>query len=475
MPSFLRSPAARPGLAALGLALLAPAPARAHGLWGHIHVTGWAVENMPDDELRAFLLEPEVFNALLFGATFTDTGYAVDDPASRAYSEHTHWEPFIEDYVEWLRANDPPPWDDLESRKRVAFLMGCASHGLQDELFDSLFLYQVEEHDGGGQDEADPGTDGFLALDGHLRLFPTEYIPLETVLELYTTLDEEVTEAVIDEAVGLVTGVYINDTLGPAVAEQLGEQYQDVIPWTREHYLDADLPGSLRAEVYPTMAYQQAIWDRLHDGLDADEATVFAYPEPPRRVGSTDAASAHSWVSVVFGVGVRYTDDLAVLVDAEGAVVPTVSGNSRWDPEWTRVFRLLPAEDLAPGGWYTVRLRAGVETIDGQTSTAPWEMRFQAPCDEATAALCEDLGEIPEAGLDGELSEDPDPAEPPDTPAEAGCGCATGPSGAWVGGTLLAAALVRRRRATTGRTPARPRGPGSPGSFPAPRGDSASR
>ena len=33
-------------------ALLLSGEATAHGLWGHVHVTGWAVENMPDDELR---------------------------------------------------------------------------------------------------------------------------------------------------------------------------------------------------------------------------------------------------------------------------------------------------------------------------------------------------------------------------------------------------------------------------------------
>lgn len=450
MPASPPRPAARLGLVALGLLLAAPA--HAHGLWGHIHVTGWAVENMPDDELRAFLLEPEVFNALLFGATFTDTGYAIDDPASRAYAEHTHWEPFVEDYVTWIRENDPPPWTSLESRKRVAFLMGCASHGLQDELFDSLFLYQVEEHDGGSQDEADPGTDGFLALDDHLRFVPTEDIPVETVLELYAELDETITEAVIDEAVGLVTGVYINDTLGLAVAEQLGEEYQDLIPWTRQHYLDAELPGSLRAEIYPTMAYQQALWARLHEGLPADEATVYAWPEAPRRLGSADAASAHAWVSLVFGVGVRYADDLVELVDAEGSVVPTAAGNSRWGPEYTRVVRSMPLDDLTPGGWYTARLRAGVETIDGQVSAAPWSFTFQAPCDEATADRCEELGDIPEPGLDGVLQEDPDPVEP--TPAAEGCGCATsGPAG-WAGAGLAAAALVRRRRTVDRRRPA---------------------
>lgn len=439
---------------AAGALLLTPAPAGAHGLWGHIHVTGWAVENMPDDELRAFLMEPEVFNALVFGATFTDTGYAVQESASRAYSEHTHWEPFIQDYVEWIRVNDPPPWTTIESKKRVAFLLGCASHGLQDELFDSLFLYQVEEHDGGaGQDEADPGTDGFLALDDRLRFVPEVDMPLETLLELYAGLDEEITEEVIDEAVTLVTAVYINDTLGPVVAEQLGDQYDDVIPWTREHYLDADLPGSLRAEIYPTMRYQQAIWERLHDGLDADRATVFAYPESPRRLLGPDAGSADSWVSFVFGVGVRYEEDLVELVDADGEVVPTTSGNSRWGPTWTRVVRLMPSVELVAGGWYTARLRAGVETIDGQVSDTPCELSFQVECAEGATGDCPDLGALTEPTLDGLVEDTGAPAADPDAPppADPGCGCATGRGQAPVGLALLLAGLVWRRAARRDR------------------------
>ncbi len=437
------------------IALLAPTPAWAHGLWGHVHVTGWAVENMPDDELRAFLLEPEVFNALVFGATFTDTGYARDDSASRAYAEHTHWEPFVQDYVEWIRANDPPPWTSLESKKRVAFLLGCASHGLQDELFDTLFLYQVTEHDGGGQDEADPGTDGFLALDGHLRFVPQEDIPMETLLELYAGVDDGITEDVITESVDLVTSFYINDSIGLAVAADLGDQYDDVIPWTRAHYLDAELPGSLRAEIYPTMRYQQAIWERLHDGLAADDATVFAHPEAPRRLLTGDATATSSWVSLVFGVGVRYEDDLVELVDADGAEVPFTQANSRWGPEFTRVVRLAPAEDLAPGAWYTARLRAGVETIDGQVSGEPWELAFQVECD--VGGDCEDLGEVPEARIDGLPADtgaddtDPDTADDPEAPQ--GCGCATGPGAAPFGGVLLLAGLVRRTRS---RREARP-------------------
>lgn len=443
----LRSGIARAGsrlLAAIALGAMLASPAAAHGLWGHVHVTGWAVENMPDDDLRAFLYDdPEVFNALLFGAVFTDTGYSRDVPGSRAYAEHTHWEPFIHDFVTWILENDPPPWTTLESKKRVAFLLGCASHGLQDEIFDTLFLEQLGEHDGAGQEVSDPGTDGFLSLDGHLRFFPTVDIPMSTVLTLYEGLPEEVTEEVILGSVELVTSVYINEEFGPGFAAGLGNQYADDMPWGRVHYLDPEVPGSLRAEIYPTMRYQQAIWARLHGEFAADDVAVFAYPDAPRRLRSGDPATVDSWVTLIFGAGVRYEADLLELRDEAGATIPFVPGNTRWGASDTRVIRVAPGEPLTPGGWYTARLRPGASLIDGRATAEPWELRFQVACATADDPACPPLGELPVAGIDGVLAV----ADPAGAKVDRGCGCAHGGASpglaAWA---LLAAARRRARR-----------------------------
>lgn len=438
---------------------LAAQPAHAHGLWGHVHVTGWAVENLPPGELRSFLLdEPEVFNALLFGAVFADTGYALDDPAARAYSEHAHWEPFVEDFATWVRANDPPPWNDLASRKRVAFLLGCASHGLQDALFDSLFLHQVESHDGVGQDETDPGTDGFLALDGHLRFTPEREIPLETVLELFEALPEDVTEQVIDDAVSLVTAVYINDTVGPLVAAQLGLQALEVMPWGYAHYLDPDVPGSLRAEILPTAAYQQALWDRLHGRPVVDPTAVF--PEPERRLRSGEVGAPDSWVTVGFGQGVAVGSvDLVLEDDAGGRVGASVVGN-RWGSDPSRVVRLQPTEPLVPGAFYTARLAAGAEGIDG-TALAAWHHTFQVACaaddDPACPPLAPAVASIdgpvapttPTASIPTGATADTgaDATSPTEAPAPvdeaAGCGC---DGGAGSGGLWGLAVLLGWRR-----------------------------
>lgn len=442
-----------PSLALLA-GLLLPAPAAAHGIWGHVHVTGWAVENMPDDELRAFLLDdPEVFNALLFGAVFTDTGYALDDPAARAYSEHTHWEPFIQDYIEWIREHDPPPWDSLESKKRVAFLMGCASHGLQDSIFDSLFLHQVEERDGASQDETDPGTDGFLVVDGHIRFVPERDIPMETVLELYEVLDEEVTEETIDEAVSLVTGFYVNGEGGLGVAAGFAELYEDEMPWGRAHYLDPEVPGSLRAEIYPTMRYQQAIWARLHETWTADDAVMWTFPEAPRRLRSGDPELVDSWVSLVMGEGIKFETAAMDLVDADGEQVAFTPASNRWGGDPTRLLRLQPDEPLEPGAWYRARLREGAFTTSGWWTLETYELRFQVACETEDDPDCPDLGEVPVARIDGVLEEDEDTGGGGGGGAapRPGCGCGVGSTGRGPGaGSVLVllgllGALGRRR------------------------------
>lgn len=440
------------------IAAMMSAPSRAHGVWGHVHVTGWAVENMPDDDLRAFLLEPEVFNALLFGAAFTDSGYARDEPASRAYAEHTHWEPFVEDYVEWIRQNDPPPWDDsLESRQRVAFLMGCASHGLQDSIFDSLFLHQVEERDGASQSETDPGTDGFLVLDEHIRFLPETWIPMETVLSLYEVLDEEVTEEVITDAVDLLVAAYLNEDIGLPAAAYNGERYADDMPWGRAHYLDPEVPGSLRAEIFPTMRHQQALWKRLHGELAPDDVTVFAFPEQPRRLRGGEAGTTDSWVTLIFGAGVAVEGDLAELLDDSGASIPFTLAGNRWGGNPSRLIRLQPTEDLTPGGWYTARMRAGATLINGEVTTEPMELTFQVACADEADPACPDLGDIPVASIDGI----PEEAEPEDTGHEdasatedKGCGggcSAAAPAQAALWAVLVGLAGARRRRLTTAR------------------------
>ena len=369
-----------------GLVLTAPHEAKAHGIWAHVHVTGWAIEALPEGELREFFKDEELLNAAHFGAAFTDSGYWPQggelQKRGNAYSEHIHWEPFVEEFIHWVRANDPPPWTTQESKKRVAFLLGIASHGLQDEIFDSLFLFQVEEHDGAGQDEADPASDGALVHAGKIRFMPTQYIPFDALLEVFENTGLKVEAEDIQDCVDIMNFLYLNDGPGQEVALSMYDEYHAKLPWSFAHFFDADIPGSIESEIQPTAAYMEAVWKRLHAEFGEEDLLTHTYPREEGTVLGTNHESVDSWVTFIFGMGVNDSGPLfATLTDDDGTEIPVKTTGTRWGTDRGRLHRYMPQDDLIPGTWYNLRVPAGIELVDGTTTSEAMEVRFQAPCD----------------------------------------------------------------------------------------------
>ncbi|MEZ4462416.1 MAG: hypothetical protein R3E66_22365 [bacterium] len=395
------------------------------------------------------------------------SGRCAQAPA-RIYGEHTHWEPFVNDYIDWMLVNDPPPYTTLESRKRAAFLLGAASHGLQDEIFDSLFLFQMEKHDSAGQEEADPGTDGFLALDGYIRLVPQPYVPMDVLLDVYANLDASITEDVIRGAVDIMDRFYVNDTVGPAVARSQGEMYEARIPWARQNYLNPSVPGSLYSEVRPTMAYMQAVWDRLN--ARPVESVVFAYPDSPRRLLGESAGDPDSWVTFVASMGLQNGTSQATWLDSMLDPVSFETLGSRWTGAgWTRIVRLQPTTDLIPGDSYEASITTAIR-IDGSEFKASTHV-FQVDCNPPDSALCPPLDIMDPVVLPAEVAP-PDAGTLPDAadvgiapmadagadsgapdaamqdakdPRLGGDGCASVDGGSWWV-SVLAVLFWRRRR-----------------------------
>jgi hypothetical protein len=340
-----------------------------------MHVTGWAIENLPPGELRDMFSDPEVMNAAIFGSAYTDSGYwpkgSVESQA-RAYGEHTHWEPFIQDFVTWIRVNDPPPWTSLESKKRFAFMLGCASHGLQDEIFDSIFLDQVDYHDNGNQDIADPATDGFLSVDGHLRFMPTEYYPKDTVLELYQTLNMGITEETVRYGLDAMETLYVNPRSGYAVAAGFARQHEAKLGWTRAHYFDADVPGSIRSEILPTMRYMMALWERVQGQNSADNPVLFQYPDDGRFLRSLDPADPASWVTIVTAAAAKADFVMPDWKLDDGTPIAFSKRGTHWGgtDQFARVMQLRPLEQLPAGRASTVTWNFNGPLINGEVSTA---------------------------------------------------------------------------------------------------------
>lgn len=405
---------AAPRAAALALILTIgtlPQQALAHGVIGHIHVTGWAIQNLPEGELRAIFDDPDVYRAALTGAMFPDTGYALDKPGSRDYAEHAHWEPFIESFIQHVQATYGPTYDSKEERMIIAFLMGCASHGLQDELFDSTFLYEVEQRDGGGQDVTDPGTDGFLVLDGLFQMLPGDFIPFDDIVPLFAGLNQPIDQTLIEDMVRVVRNGYVNDVLGPRIAAANGRRAETQIPWGRQNYLEPGTAGTLRAEIKPTGRHMQALWDRLHGRFDEANLVVHTWPEAPRRLREAEHTSVASWVTLVFGKGVKQDSASVALLDGLGVPHPFQLRYTRWGGT-SRLVRFLATEDYVPGGSYTAVLQPGAELVDGSRTSLTHEVDFQVDCGDVEDPLC------PPITIEGDPTIPVPTATPTRTPTE---------------------------------------------------------
>lgn len=389
-------------LAALALALLPTGNAAAHGINGHVHVTGWAVESLPPGELRDFFADPDLRDTAQIGAGFPDSGYAIGDP----YGEMAHWEPFINAYVEWIKRTFGPDYDTEEARRHIAFMMGAASHGLQDELFDTLFLRYLIQEDGEDQDAADSGTDAFLFTDGILEFKPPLYIPETGLPEVFQLSNGyEPTMTAIRGGMQRVKILVIDhfDALAPG----FDAEFRPRLPWGSRHYLDPDVPGSLRSEIQPTAAYMQALWDRLHGRFGPQAIATHSFPTATRRLRSVDHTRVDSRIGIVFGIGaiVRSLnpDTVQLVGPGERPVLIDVQ-HTRWSGspgDSTRQVVLVPMEDLVPDTEYEVRLQPGIEMQNGELTSALWTWRFKTPCPEV-----------------GECSPGPeaDPLDPPRVP-----------------------------------------------------------
>ena len=109
-----------------------------------------------------------------------------------------------------------------------------------------------------GWGEADSGTDGFLVMDLLIGTIPESDVPVNALLDIYNNsgdFEQEIVDDHILSSLDTMTDLYIDEGAGPVLAQVAANSLLDVLIWTRENYMDPDIPGSLRSEIYPTMHY----------------------------------------------------------------------------------------------------------------------------------------------------------------------------------------------------------------------------
>ena len=147
--------------------------AHANGLTSHVTISEWAAGQLPAGELADILGDPNLWPYLQNGTQFPDGGY----PLGEAYSETAHWEPFQDRYLAWIADTYAGDFTSTEARQHVAFLFGMQSHGMGDQVFDSLYMqraYQFDAESDWGATSMDEATDVALsaATGGQQTLDP---------------------------------------------------------------------------------------------------------------------------------------------------------------------------------------------------------------------------------------------------------------------------------------------------------------
>ena len=419
------------------LALLAlHAPALANGQTSHLWITDAALERLPEGELKDLLTREDLRPWLRNGTMFPDGGYAVDD----GYGEIAHWEPFQSLYLDWIVEDFSPPWSD-EAAQHIAFLMGLASHGMADQVYDALYLEEgyIEDADSEwSRYSADEAADVvFSSLTGPQEV-PEDVVPYALMVELFDVYGHEVSVETLEDGQSLLR-VAVNLVGQFGQTESAVQLYTARFPWVTSHQQDPLEWGKPADEADVIAIYWQVLWERLHGEDWMSEPVIATFPASPDDGLPLSAGDYDARPAVVFARGNADDDVRAGLVsvsDAEGAdfsVEPDLYYRNS-----SHVLLFVPEMDWVEDQIYTVTVQPGVEFLDGRALEEPWSFTLRA-------------GQpVPEPDGDTGAPGAADTAASPD--GARGCGCVTAvqpsPGGPAIQALLALGAfgLVVRRR-----------------------------
>ncbi len=408
-----------------------PTSALANGNYSHVWVATDTLQYVEEGDLRDMISRDDLRQMLRNGAMYPDGGYAIGD----GYGEISHWEPFHLTYLDWIRTNFEPPWSD-EAARHIAFLMGMATHGMSDQLYDSMYLTRHSHYDENGSEAyalggVDGATDSCFAGTQGPMMLPEPWVPAEVLAPLYDVLQgHQVDAATIENGHNLVRAAIMvaNDAAEhPDVIDDLLALY----PWACSHQDDPTTPGSPRTHGPAVARYWQVLWDRLHGHENFDHPpldifttgmTSYAVPE--------DAGTPDSWVSFAMPRG----------LDPGTVTAGTVSvtrGDGLEHPVNLHVYygfnshlvNIKPQEDWMPETDYLVHVSPPLASWDGVPLAAPFSFGFSTVAAPAVAdpAGADVGGDVGEEVVEENIEEIGD-AEPVDEGPRSGTGtCSRGP------------------------------------------------
>lgn len=359
--------------------------AHACGVNAHTWISDSAICQLPvGSELQLLMSRQDLVDLVRIGSSFPDSGYPIDQP----YAEYAHWSPFVENCVRRFQERYPPsePLSE-EGLREAAFLLGAASHGLEDELFDTQFLRWTFQEDGVDQEEIDGAVDFFIVADGHTVLRPNPELPLATVLEALHTEGISVTEDEIHRGYGFIQ-LALNLTDSPIAANNFANQQRPQMPWSATHYLDPDITGSLAYEPRIISKQLEVNWARLRGHFESQEALIALSPDPLEgerlELDAVNARLEAGWITLYFGIGVDVMSiqERISLLNEQGENLSFEWRSTRWGggEGLTRLFQLRPNSSFMFDQRLTIQIEPGVILVGDVVTTERWERMVQTSC-----------------------------------------------------------------------------------------------
>lgn len=340
----------------------------------HIFMSELAMEQVRDPELKQLL--EEYRDVALWASWYPDSGY----PGGNTYGEYSHWTPFLDGYLDYIRDTAGP--SDPDYRFLAAHLLGAAAHSIQDQAFDHILLVKTQEVDGHGQELLDFGLDLVAMVDHKRYLFkvsskvernPTIYTPVAHLLRVYGTLGVDFKR--LDRQIPRGQRLLAMAMGGEKIVHGMRhESIREASPWASANYHEA--PGGVLHNARITAAYWESLWKRLK----GDRAGFYVFDTFPYGGGavlSLNNNTVDADVTVFFSR--RYdnatiTPDTFTVRDAAGDIVP---GAFHWGYN-SNMMRFRPAAPWPAGQAFTVTLTGAIRDVHGN-ALPPYSFTVATP------------------------------------------------------------------------------------------------
>jgi len=228
----------------------------------HQFIARSVIPILPDKNLQNLLRNN--LDAYLAGANYPDSGYVY----GTHYGEDSHWDPFIYAFSDYIKEKYTYP--ELENPKLVAFLFGCATHRLSDDIVHGTFYPIMSLHDFSGDwltdgthSYGDIGIDLLLVIDKNQWFIgpSTWWVPVNDLVQVYRKMGKK--EYTAKEITWGSSIIFLLDYIEPMIAAPLYPYLQLKMPWTAKHYYNWSEGGILMNEIN-TSKYMMDLWNQLH-------------------------------------------------------------------------------------------------------------------------------------------------------------------------------------------------------------------